>query len=216
MTTEDGANYLLLLQTVRAALPAPRYIVSGALSSGAWALQYIDLAQAAQYMDFMNIMCYDFSGPWTSTAGYQSQLYDPAFPNDPTAGLSCQSAVAYYRSQGVPTKKLLLGIPIYGRSFLGAKKPGDKYTGVGGDDGTFDYKELPRPGAKEIVDKKAGAAYCIGGDGGFVTYDNPETVMMKAKFVKENGLGGLFYWSGPSDATGARSLTMAGHSALHG
>jgi chitinase len=33
------------------------------------------------------------------------------------------------------------------------------------------------------------AAFCVGGDGGFVTYDNPETVKMKANYCKEKGLG---------------------------
>ncbi|KAK4171222.1 hypothetical protein QBC36DRAFT_100888 [Triangularia setosa] len=37
-------------------------------------------------------------------------------------------------------------------------------------------------------------------DGGFVTYDNPDTVKIKATFCKQNGPGGLFYWSAPSDS----------------
>ncbi|KAF2099456.1 glycoside hydrolase [Rhizodiscina lignyota] len=214
-TPQEGANFVLLLQALRSVLPAKLYIMSAAFSNGAWALQNINLAAAAQSLDLMNIMTYDFSGSWTPTAGYQSQLYDPAHLNDPTQGLSCQTAVTYFRSKGVAANKLLLGVPIYGRSFLGATKAGDKYTGSGGNEGTFDYKDLPRPGTKEQVDSKAVAAYCVGGDGGFVSYDNPETVLMKAKYVRENGLAGLFYWSGSSDATGARSLAMAGYSALH-
>jgi len=49
-----------------------------------------------------------------------------------------------------------------------------------------------------------------------VTYDNPETVKMKAAFCKQKGLGGLFYWAAPADAKDSkRSLIAAGFRALH-
>jgi len=49
-------------------------------------------------------------------------------------------------------------------------------------------KTLPRVGTEEQVDTQAVAAYCVGGDGGFVSYDNPETVRMKGDFAKARGL----------------------------
>ena len=117
-------------------------------------------------------------------------------------------------SRGVPSRKLLLGIPAYGRTFLGAKKVGEEFTGQGGEDGVFEYRDLPRPGTKEQVDTKVTAAYCVGGDGGFTTYDNPETVHLKAGFAKQSGLGGLFFWTGTGDAQGSRSLVEAGYKSL--
>lgn len=92
-------------------------------------------------------------------------------------------------ASGVPGKKILLGIPLFGRSFLNVSGPGHKNRGCGGEDGSFEYNTLPRRGTKEHVDKKACAAQCVGGDGGFVSYDNPETVRMKATFCKQKGLG---------------------------
>ena len=118
-------------------------------------------------------------------------------------------------SKGVPSRKLLLGIPAYGRSFLGAKKLGERFAGQGGEEGVFEYRDLPRPGTKELVDSQVVAAYCIGGDGGFITYDNPETVHLKAGFAKQTGLGGLFFWTGTGDAPGSRSLVEAGFKSLH-
>lgn len=49
-------------------------------------------------------------------------------------------------------------------------------------------QQLPRPGTQEQVDRQAVAAFCVGGDGGFVSYDNAETVKMKADYVKARGL----------------------------
>ena len=65
------------------------------------------------------------------------------------------------------------------------------------------------------MDQSLGAAYCVGGSGGFVSYDNPETVRMKAAFVKDKALGGLFYWTATADSTDNRSLVETGFHALH-
>lgn len=156
-------------------------------------------------------MAYDFAGPWSPQSGHHAALHST--PNSP---ISCHSAVQYVLRQGVPSAQLLLGIPVYGRSFLGCSKPGKSYRACGGEEGTFDFRDLPRPGAKEGVDEKVGGAFCVGGDGGFVSYDTPETVKEKARFVAGMRLGGLFYWHGAADAVDGRSLVENGFRALHG
>ena len=160
-------------------------------------------------------MTYDFSGPWTDRCGNQAQLFAAKKPHSDASRISCSSSVGYLTSHGVPANKILLGVPAYGRSFLGASKVGQSYSGSGGEEGTFEYKDLPRPGATEHVDKDTGAAYCVGGDGGFVTYDNPQTVRMKAEFVRQRRLAGMFYWTGTGDVRGPRSLVENGYKALH-
>lgn len=209
----EGADYINLLFRIRQGLPAPRYFISTCLPAGEWALEHIDLFTAQDYLDMINLMAYDFSGPWTCQTGHQSQLYNTSL-TDPFA-TSCQSGVLYVLSCGVNPKKLLLGVPAYGRSFLGSDNVGQAYTGSGGEDGTFDYCDLPRPGATEYHDIKSGAAYCTGGDGGFVSYDTPRTVQEKAKLVTQLRLGGMFYWHIASDAKGRRSLIETGYNTLH-
>lgn len=140
-------------------------------------------------------MAYDFTGSWTATTGHQAQLY-PGNSNEPSGSF----AVSYILSTGFPSKKILLGVPVYGRSFLGAAGPGYTYDGHGGIDGTFDYKDLPRPGAQESVDLARVAAMSIGGDGGFVSYDNPETVKLKGQFCKNQKLGVSLPKSSPTHA----------------
>lgn len=201
---------------LRAYLPRPRFLLTSALPAGEWALRNINLRSAAAQLDLVNIMSYDFSGPWVDKCGHQAQLYTPKKPHNDAATISCHSSLSYYLSQGVPANKILLGLPAYGRSFLKTRGIGHSYSGAAGEEGTFEYRDLPRPGAKERVDEKVGAAYCEGGDGGFVTYDNPQTVRMKAAFAKQNGLAGLFYWTGTGDSPDqSRSLVYAGYSGLH-
>ena len=204
-----------MLAALRKELPAPRYLLTSALPAGEWALRNIDLGKASTYLDLINLMTYDFSGPWTDLCGHHAQLYSPKNPHNEAAKVSCSSAVAYAKSRGVTAKKILLGVPAYGRSFLGATKAGDRFVGHGGDEGTFDYKDLPRPGAVVTFDEEAGAVYCVGGDGGFVTYDDARTVQMKAQFALKEGLAGLFFWTGVGDSQDSTSLVEASYRYLY-
>ena len=181
---EQGRDFLALLASIRLHLPDDRYLLTAALPAGRWALQNIDLYQAQDYLDLLNLMAYDFTGSWSQTAGHHAQLF-PGIPDEPSGS----AAVDYVISTGFPATKILLGVPVYGRSFLGANGPGQAYNGHAGDEGTFEYKQLPRQGTEEIVNTRVVAAFCTGGDGGFVTYDNPETVKMKANYCIEKGLG---------------------------
>ena len=160
-------------------------------------------------------MAYDFSGPWTERSGHHAQLYSPRNPHNESARSSCHSAVSYLRLNGVPPGKILLGIPVYGRSFPGADGIGQRFARQGAEEGTFEYRDLPRPGSTESIDPEVIAAFSVGGDGGFVSYDNPQTVQMKATYARSQMLGGLFYWTGTYDALGPRSLIENGYNALH-
>lgn len=175
---------MALLATVRLHLPEDRYILTAALPATKTVLQFIDFSMAADYLDAVNLMAYDFFGMWTPKSGHHSQLY--AMSRDEPSG---SSGVAHLMSHGFPSGGILLGIPTYGRSFQHATGPGQKFKGGGGNDGTFEYNQLPRKGCKESVDKRHISAQCVGGDGGFVTYDNPDTVKAKAAFAKQKGLG---------------------------
>ncbi|KAJ9151780.1 Endochitinase B1 [Pleurostoma richardsiae] len=208
---QQGADFLALMAAIRIHLPDDNYLLTAALPASKAVLQNIDLRRVGDYLDFINLMAYDFFGPWTHKAGHHAQLY--AMGKDEASG---SSGVQYLMAQGFPARKILLGIPVFGRSFLNTTGPGHKFKGAGGNDGSFDYNQLPRKGTKEQVDKRCVAAQCVGGDGGFVSYDNPDTVKTKATFCKQKGLGGLFYWTGPADAKDTkRSLVAAGFRALH-
>ncbi|KAF2836276.1 glycoside hydrolase family 18 protein [Patellaria atrata CBS 101060] len=214
-TPQQGFDYVKLLNELRMYLPRPHFVLTSALPGTEWALQYINLAEASNQLDLLNLMAYDFVGPWVDTCGHHAQLSTPKEPHNHAATISCHSGVAILLSKGVPKHKILLGIPVYGRSFLGTKGVGHAFKDQGGNEGTFDYRELPLPSTQEEVDEEVGAAYCVTKEGEFVTYDNPKTVSMKACFVKENELAGLFYWTGTGDGAGSRSLVYNGYVGLH-
>lgn len=171
----QGANLLALLAAVRLYLPEEQYLLAAALPAARSVLGTIDLQRAAVYLDVLNLMAYDLSG---SRSGHHAQLYPSSSKEDESS--SASGAVSYLLNRGFPGRKILLGIPVFGRRGTSSG---------GGSDGRVDYRHLPRKGTKEQVDKRACAAYCVGGGSGFVSYDNPETVKTKAAFVKQKGLG---------------------------
>ena len=166
-------------------------------------------------VDFINVMSFDAVGPWSSHSGYHSQVYPSSQGSNVTIPGSCDQIIDHILLNGVCPEKILLGVPCYGWSFLGTNNINQSHSGLGGENGCFEYWELPRYEAEEHVDYETGAAYCVGGDGGFVTYDNPQTVKMKANLVKKQALGGLFYWPGSTDGQGSRSLIHSGYFTLH-
>ncbi|RPA77326.1 glycoside hydrolase [Ascobolus immersus RN42] len=207
----EGHHYLLLLQTIRQFLPEHTYILTSALPATKWHLQHIPLAQCAQYLNFLNLMTYDFFGPWSERTGHHSQLYP--HPSEPDAP-SCNTAIEYLTRppHNIPPHKILLGVPTYGRSFIGAHAPGMKFTGHAGEEGTFECQDLPRPGSNVIRDRERGTISCVGGDAGYVGYEDGETVRGKGVWSRKRGLGGMFYWTGH----GGNGLVEEGFRGLHG
>lgn len=212
---DEVNNYILLLQSLRSYLPSPRFTLTTILPFSDAALANSRLAEISNIVDLINVMSYDAVGPLSSYSGYHSQVYSPPQEVNETIPKSCDQIVKHLRLRGVCAEKVLLGVPCYGWSFLSTNHIKQPHSGLGGENGCFEYWELPRADAQEHVDYENGAAYCVGGDGGFVTYDNPQIVKMKADLVKEQELGGLFYWPGSADGQGSRSLIHSGYLNLH-
>ncbi|KAL1634156.1 hypothetical protein SLS56_002459 [Neofusicoccum ribis] len=218
-TPAHGAAYASLLAAARAALPAPRYLLTTALPAGQWCLRHVPLAAVAPLLSHLHLMAYDYAGPWTARAGHCAQLHAPRAPPDAFAARSGDAAVRYLVERGVPPGKIVLGVPVYGRAFAGVARAGEEVRGPGGGEGgVYDYCELPLRGAREWVDEEVVAAGCVGGeeDGSWVSYETPWTVGRKAEYVREMGLAGLFYWTGVADKDGEGSLMESGWRALRG
>ena len=62
--------------------------------------------EALQTFDFINIMAYDFTGPWNPTASGQHSSYNNAI-----------ESINFWKNTGVSQSKLTLGVPFYGYDF---------------------------------------------------------------------------------------------------
>ncbi|KAI2470544.1 glycoside hydrolase family 18 protein [Annulohypoxylon bovei var. microspora] len=217
-TASAGAHYILLLRALREALPAPRYLLASALPVGEYCLRHIDVCAAGRLLDALNLMGYDFNGPWTGVCGHHAQLRRQAGDEQaihPGLRHSGHGGVSYLLARGFPARKLVLGVPAYARSFAGARGVGQPF----GEAAEVDYCDLPRAWIRDaVVDEDAAAASYVDsspGGKGFVSFDVPRTVSLKAEYVRQMGLGGLFYWTGVGDINGPESLVRAGYEGLN-
>lgn len=87
---------------------------------------------------------------------------------------------------------------------------GHSFQGVGEgsfEQGVWDFKVLPRAGAKEEVDRGVGASWSFDAQGRtVVSYDNLEVVGLKVDFIRMMGLGGGMFWESNGDRTEQGSL----------
>ncbi|MBZ9613364.1 glycosyl hydrolase family 18 protein [Rheinheimera maricola] len=136
---QDGAGFATLVQELRAALDAlevetgREYELAAAMSGGVEKLSVVDWEDAAPYMDYINLMTYDYYGAWNGVLGHQTGLYPS--PNSPISGFSALEAVQYLLNRGVPAGKIALGAAMYGRGWqnVSGTSGGNPFNGTGGD-----------------------------------------------------------------------------------
>lgn len=161
------------------------------------------------YLDFWNLMAYDYAGSGDTKAGHQSNLY-PSSSNPSSTPFSTTKAIEDYKIRGISPSKIVLGMPLYGRAFASTDGVGQPFSGTGPgswEQGVWDFKALPQPGAKEIVDKEIGASWSYDAEKRLmVSYDTTELAKQKVAFIKKEKLGGLMWWESSGDKRGEESL----------
>jgi chitinase len=179
-------------------------LVTAAITADASAggkIDATDYAGAAQSMDWYNVMTYDFFGAWAKQGPTAPHSPLTSYAGIPQQGFTSADAIAKLKAQGVPAKKLLLGIGFYGRGWTGVTQSAPGGTATGAASGTYeagieDYKVLKNtcPATGTV----AGTAYAHCGTNWW-SYDTPATIGSKMTWAKNQNLGGAFFWEFSGD-----------------
>ncbi|MEA3135104.1 MAG: chitinase [Gammaproteobacteria bacterium] len=205
---EDRQNFTRLLEALREKLDAAsavqgrgggdRYTLSIASADREY-FDHTEMDKLQVYLDWINVMSYDFFNSLTPTTGHHAGLYRAALasPTDRDADASVKQHLA----AGIPPEKLVLGVAFYGRGFTGVKpvnnglnQPYERF------EAAHDYSELAdkligRQGFVRHWDDRAKAPYLWNGTSRtFISYDDPQSIGIKAQYVKAHHLGGMMFW----------------------
>jgi chitinase len=200
---EDPANFTLLLAEFRAQLDAQGdYLLTMAGPAGQAMIQALQLDQIHPYLDWINVMAYDFYGAWSSTTGFHAALYpNPDDPGSQTANAS--TAVQQYLDGGVPSEKIVLGAPLYGHGWANVPETNhglwNSFNGVpdtSSGEGTYVYGLIANlDGYERYWDDTAQAAWLYNPTTQvMISYEDPQALQAKAAYVRELGLGGMMFW----------------------
>lgn len=211
---EDKENFTLLLAEFRSQLDAlgGDYPLTIASPAGPQTIPNLDLAAIAPYLDWINLMAYDFHGSWSDTTDFQNALY--AKQGTAIAEANVNTAVETYISSGVPAEKMVIGVPFYGRGWGGVSNTNNglfqnfSQIPMGTwEAGVFDYHDivnnyLNQGDYTRHWDADAMVPWVYSPtEGIMISYDDPESLQVKIDYIKANGLGGAMFWDLSGDTS---------------
>jgi chitinase len=207
---EDRQTFTLLLAELRSQLDAQgksdhkEFLLTIAAPGLPRDFAGTDLAKIHPHLDWINLMSYDLAGIWSKVTGFNAPLYSSGDASDEKENVD--ASVQAYLAAGVPKDKLVVGVPFYGKAWGGVKDvdhglhqppEGKPPRPPGGGEWTWRYlsdkyidKVSPR-----FWNEKAKVPWSYDAKTGiFVTYDDPESIRLKAQYVREHDLGGVMIW----------------------
>ena len=227
---DDGTNFALMLELLRSKLDGlqlstgRQYEISVATAGGYDKLANLNLPGIDPYVDFYNVMTYDFHGGWESVTGHQA-----AMVNDP-GGYDVVTAIQQFQNNDIDLSKVVLGAPAYTRAWgsvdagetFGLGNSGDSRQAPGSfEAGNYDQKDLitgVADGSFTLVwDDDAKAAFAYNADTRvWSSIETAATIAGKAAYVDALGLGGMMFWALSNDSSGDQSLISAASDLLRG
>jgi chitinase len=213
---EDKQNFTALMAELRAALDAlgreahRTYLLTFAAGAFADFITHTELDKVQASVDFVNLMTYDFRvAEADPISGHHANLFPS--PAD-TEQRSVDRAVKAFLAAGVPPAKLVVGVPFYGRGWAevapernGRYQPGKPIQPRM----DLNYSNLAsaiigRDGFERFWDADAQAPYLWNASRRiFITYEDPESLGHKGRYIEEHGLAGAMFWEYNADLSGA-------------
>jgi chitinase len=220
----DRENFTLLLAELRRLLNTEgvkdhrHYELTIAASARPQEIANLEISRVASLLDFINVMTYDYhSGP--GITNFNAPLY--AAKGDPTPGLNVDASMRAFLDAGVPANKLLVGVPFYAHGYGAVPNINDGLfqrgagTPVGwrpmdGDWRVLSQSRLRDPKYVRHWEANAQVPWLYDSTTRtWVSYDDPQSVAAKVRYVREHSLGGVVIWELGGD-DGALMRAIAG------
>ncbi|KYM95213.1 Chitotriosidase-1, partial [Cyphomyrmex costatus] len=207
---EDLQNFVNVLKELKTELKKSNLLLSiavGAPESLA-SQSYKPIKSVCDNVDFVNLMTYDLAGTWEQVTGHHAGLYAHKSGHK----LNVDAAVQYWLNNGCSSKKLIVGVPLYGRAFTLADKnkhgleapsigpaTAGPYTQEGGYLGYNEICVLLKQGGWKVEHHKDQRTPYAYKNNQWIGYDDKTSIKEKVDYIKKKNLGGAMVWSIDTD-----------------
>ncbi len=191
----------------------PKFLLTTAVSARESDFYKYQMKIDQEYVDWYNIMTYDYHGSWESRTNHHTNLLTS--PNDPSPANEKGSFDATIRylldTLGISSDKIVPGAAFYGKGWeeVDSTNFGLYQPGKPGTDGTYphflnymDFSNVEREGFQPHWDSLAMAGWLYNPKKKvFWTYDDIRSIALKARYVDAFNLRGLMFWEITGDDT---------------
>jgi chitinase len=210
---DEGSNYMLFLNQMRADLPAGKSL-SIAAPASFWYLKGFPIKDMAFVLDYIIYMTYDLHGQWD----FGNQFSDPGCPS----GACLRSHINYTETvnalsmitkAGVPSNKVVVGVSSYGRAFkmttpgcttemctytgkASGATPG-KCTGTAGYLANYEIQDIiaHAPGVKQYFDTNSRSNIMVYNSTQWVAYMSDAEKATRVSIYELSVMGGVTDWA---------------------
>jgi len=187
--------------------PKDRLILTAGVSAGEYTIKSgYDIPALCGIFDYIHLMSYDFhGGSFESITGHNSPLYGNT-GIEMTKNFNVNNGLQFWINGGCSRKKLVLGIPLYGRTFTLTNAANNGYNasasgpGKAGpytrEAGTLSYSEIcsqVKSGKLWYEPEVSAPSLAIGDQ--WIGFDDKTSVRTKVQYMKDQGLAGTMIWS---------------------
>lgn len=179
----ESSAFLYVVKSINAKLKPYNKGISIDLGASSWSGRHF-YNDVIPFIDEAQIMCYDFTGPWSAPGPHSS--YEQSIGSGSSVN---STGLAYWIGyRGWPKEKIVLGVPFYGRDFDNGGGEGISYSDI----------LILNPDAYKYdrVDN--------------IYYNGTGTISRKIQYVIDNKLPGIMIWEiGQDSSADSTSLLNA-------
>nr|CAD7402605.1 unnamed protein product [Timema poppensis] len=214
----DKASFAALVRELRQAFNPRGLLLSSAVSPSKTVIDAgYDVKTLGENLDWVAVMTYDFHGQWDKKTGHVAPLYfhedDDFFFFNAGDNAACyfhqNYSINYWISEGVPRRKIVMGMPLYGQSFqlaqastngLNSRAPGPgqagEFTRAAGFLAYYEIcdrvKNRGWTVVKDPLDRMG--PYAFKGNQ-WVSFDDAHMIRLKSEYIRDMDLGGGMVWA---------------------
>lgn len=192
---EDKDNFTALVRDLKQVLGRKKQVTFAAGGFEKFLKESVDWKAVMPYVSYVNLMTYDLTSGFSVVTGHHTPLYSNASQKE--SGNNC---VQWLVKNGVKRSKLILGAAFYTRMWENVEPVNNGLYQSGKFKGALPYSRFsqqftPENGYALYWDEVSKAPYAYNAkEKIFATFDDKRSIEEKARYVKQQKLGGIMFW----------------------